>query len=170
MKTCDRTVLSLGSDPRGDIVDLDEDALPLPVGLATLTVVAGFTTLSPRTADLTVPALVGLGIFGLGLNRRRALAGFDWRAGAGALAAFLAVGAPVIASGKATFSGYVKLDDSATFLALTDRTLEHGRDLHGLAPSSYEATLAVNLAHGYPTGSLLPLGVGARLVGTVPSE
>ena len=108
-------------------------ALPLPVGLATLTVVAGFTTLSPRTADLTVPALVGLGIFGLGLNRRRALAGFDWRAGAGALAAFLAVGAPVIASGRATFSGYVKLDDSATFLALTDRTLEHGRDLHGLA-------------------------------------
>jgi len=144
-------------------------ALPLPVGLATLTVVAGFTTLSPRTADLTVPALVGLGIFGLGLNRRRALAGFDWRAGAGALAAFLAVGAPVIASGKATFSGYVKLDDSATFLALTDRTLEHGRDLHGLAPSSYEATLAVNLAHGYPTGSLLPLGVGARLVGTDPA-
>jgi hypothetical protein len=31
MKTCDRTVLSLGSDPRGDIVDLDEDAFPLPV-------------------------------------------------------------------------------------------------------------------------------------------
>jgi len=33
MKTCDRTVLSLGSDPRGDIVDLDEDAFPLPVGM-----------------------------------------------------------------------------------------------------------------------------------------
>ena len=30
-------------------------------------------------------------------------------------------------------------------------------------------TLAVNLAHGYPTGSLLPLGVGARLVGTDPA-
>jgi len=27
------TVLSLGSDPRGDIVDLDEDAFPLPVGM-----------------------------------------------------------------------------------------------------------------------------------------
>src|SRR5262245_47788808 len=51
MKTCDRTlmlsgsttthengiykatVLSLGSDPRGDIVDLDKDAFPLPVGM-----------------------------------------------------------------------------------------------------------------------------------------
>src|SRR3989442_13585642 len=27
-----QAVLSLGSDPRGDIVDLDEDARPLPVG------------------------------------------------------------------------------------------------------------------------------------------
>jgi hypothetical protein len=26
--------LSLGSDPRGDIVDLDEDAFPLPVGMS----------------------------------------------------------------------------------------------------------------------------------------
>jgi hypothetical protein len=33
MKTCDRTVLSLGSDPHGDIVYLDEDAFPLPVGM-----------------------------------------------------------------------------------------------------------------------------------------
>jgi len=27
------TVLSLGGDPCGDIVDLDEDAFPLPVGM-----------------------------------------------------------------------------------------------------------------------------------------
>jgi hypothetical protein len=27
-----QAVLSLGSDPRGDIVDLDEDAFPLPLG------------------------------------------------------------------------------------------------------------------------------------------
>jgi len=29
-----QAVLRLGSDPRGDIVDLDEDALPLPVGVS----------------------------------------------------------------------------------------------------------------------------------------
>src|SRR5256884_9329043 len=29
-----QAVLSLGSDPRGDIVDLDEDACPLPVGVS----------------------------------------------------------------------------------------------------------------------------------------
>ena len=58
----------------------------------------------------------------------------------------------------------MKLDDTATFLALTDRGLEHGRSLEGLAPSSYEATLAFNLPF-YPLGSLLPLGIGASLVG-----
>ncbi|MGH3080536.1 MAG: hypothetical protein ACRDNH_05300 [Gaiellaceae bacterium] len=67
-------------------------------------------------------------------------------------------------SGDATFAGYIKLDDTATFIALTDRAIEHGRSLEGLAPSSYEATLAFNLPF-YPLGSLLPLGYGAAIVG-----
>jgi hypothetical protein len=139
--------------------------LLLPVGLVAITVVASFTTWSGRTAELTVPLLVGLAVLGLGLGRH-ALRRIDPYAAACALVAFVAVGAPVLASGEPTFTGYVKLDDTATFLALTDRVLEHGRELDGLAPSSYEATLAVNLAQGYPTGALLPLGAGARLVGT----
>jgi hypothetical protein len=144
--------------------------LLLPVGLVVMTVVASFTASSGRTAALTVPLLVGLAVLGLGLARRRGLRGVDPYAACCALVAFVAVGAPVLASGEPTFTGYVKLDDTATFLALTDRVLEHGgRDLDGLAASSYEATLAVNLAQGYPTGALLPLGVGARLVGTDPA-
>jgi hypothetical protein len=140
----------------------------LPVGVVTMTVVASFTTWSGRTAPLTVPVLVGIAVLGLGLGIR-GLRRVDPYAALCALVAFVAVGAPVLSSGEPTFTGYVKLDDTATFLALTDRVLEHGRDLDGLAPSSYEATLAVNLAQGYPTGSLLPLGVGARLVGTDPA-
>jgi hypothetical protein len=146
-----------------------ERALVLPTGLAAVTVVAGFTTLSPRTAPWTIAVVVAVAALGIGLGRRSAPGRSDVAAGACALVAFLAVGAPVLASGEATFTGYVKLDDTATFLALTDRTLEHGRDVDGLAPSSYEATLSVNLAHGYPTGSLLPLGVAARIVGTDPA-
>jgi hypothetical protein len=140
--------------------------LLLPAGIALLTVVAGFTTQSARTASLTVPVVLGLAIAGFGMTRRPWHEWFDVHGSAAAVAAFLVGGAPVLASGKATFAGYVKLDDTATFLALTDRALEHGRDLHGLAPSSYEATLWVNLAHGYPIGSLLPFGAAARLVGT----
>jgi hypothetical protein len=142
--------------------------LLLPVGLVVMTVVASFTASSARTAQLTVPLLVGLAVLGLGLGIRGIRRVDPYAAGC-ALVAFVAVGAPVLASGEPTFTGYVKLDDTATFLALTDRVLEHGRELDGLAPSSYEATLAVNLAQGYPTGALLPLGVGARLVGSDPA-
>jgi hypothetical protein len=81
-----------------------------------------------------------------------------------ATAVFAIFAAPIVLSGDATFAGYVKLDDTATFLAITDRALEHGRSVDGLAPSSYEAALAVNLPF-YPLGSLLPLGIGAKLVG-----
>src|SRR5205823_14342514 len=37
--------------------------------------------------------------------------------------------------------------------------------LAGLQPSTYEAALDVNLAHGYPLGSFLPLGIGSKLTG-----
>jgi hypothetical protein len=164
--------LALGAVALGGALLLERAAgravpgpLLLPAGLAVTTVVASFTVWSPRTAALTIPLLVGLAVIGLGL-RLRSRRRFDSYAAACAVVAFLAVGAPVLASGEPTFAGYVKLDDTATFLALTDHTLEHGRDIGGLAPSSHEATLAGYLGEGYPTGALLPLGVGARLVDT----
>ena len=167
--------LALGAVALGSALVLERAAgrpisqpLLLPIGLVVMTVVASFATWSGRTAPLTVPLLVGLAVLGLGLGIR-GLRRVDPYAAVCALVAFVAVGAPVLASGEPTFTGYVKLDDTATFLALTDHVLEHGRDLDGLAPSSYEATLAVNLAQGYPTGALLPLGAGARLVGTDPA-
>ncbi len=78
---------------------------------------------------------------------------------------FAIYAAPVVLSGQATFTGYIKLDDSATFMALIDRAMAHGRSLAGLPPSSYEATLWFNLRTGYPLGSMLPLGAGGKLVG-----
>ena len=40
--------------------------------------------------------------------------------------------------------------------------MEHGRDLDGLAPSTYEATLAFNLGDGYPGRGLRPARASAR--------
>jgi hypothetical protein len=141
-------------------------SLLLPAGIVSITVVASFTTQWAATAPFTVSAVLALAVVGFGLTDRPPSTWLDPYASAAGAAAFLAAGAPVLASGKATFSGYVKLDDTATFLALTDRAFDHGRDLHGLAPSSYEATLWVNLAHGYPIGSLLPFGAASRIVQT----
>jgi hypothetical protein len=141
-------------------------ALIVPVGLAALVVAGQFTTLTGASAPATVPLLCLGALAGAGLSAR------SWRFGrpdpwpaAVALAVFLAFGAPVILSGSPTFAGYVKLDDTATWLALTDHVVSHGRDLSGLEPSSYRATLEVNLPGGYPIGAFIPFGAAQRLSG-----
>jgi hypothetical protein len=136
-----------------------------PLGLAALVVVAEFTTWSDPTAELTVPLVCFLAALGAGLS-------LPWRFGrpdpwpiAVGLAVFAVFAAPVVLSGHPTFAGYIKLDDTATWLALTDRVMEHGRSLSGLGPSSYYATLEFNLASGYPVGVFLPFGTAQKLVG-----
>ena len=149
------------------------DRLPpgllLPAGLMVMIVAASLATASASTARLAVPLVVALAVAGFGLA-------FPWRsrrgdpwAAASAIGVFVVYAAPVVLSGQATFAGYIKLDDTATFLAFTDRVMEHGRSLAGLAPSTYEAVLAANLPTGYPIGAFLPLGVGSHLVGTDPA-
>src|SRR5437763_5264713 len=141
-------------------------ALIAPTGMAVAIVVAGFFTLSAATAQLAAPAVVVAAVAGYAVarDRRRLTRGLASPPAAAALAVFLTYGAPVLLSGKATFAGYIKLDDTATWLAITDRAMSHARDLGGLAPSTYEATLANYLGTGYPIGSFLPWGVGHVLV------
>ncbi len=134
-------------------------------GLAALIVVAQFLTLADVTAEITTPAVLALALVGLAVGWRALTPVTGW-APVVAGAVFAVYAAPIVLSGDATFAGYIRLDDTATWMALTDRVMEHGRDLDGLAPSSYEATLAFNLADGYPVGVFLPLGVGRVLVGT----
>jgi hypothetical protein len=138
--------------------------LVLPVGFAAVVVIGLFTTLSAQTARLTLPSVLAVAALGLASSVPRALPRIDpWAVGS-AVVVFAVFAAPVVLSGEATFAGYIKLDDTATFLALADRALEHGRSLESLAPSSYEAALAHNLRF-YPLGSLLPLGMGSALTG-----
>lgn len=140
-----------------------------PAGFGVIVVVTGLATASGTTAPLATPAVLALAVAGAGLT-------YPWRgrrpepwALAAALAAFAVYAAPIVLSGDPTFGGYIKLDDTATWLAFVDRLMEHGRDLSGLAPSSYQTTLQVNLPSGYPVGAFLPLGVGSQLTGDDPA-
>ncbi len=139
-------------------------ALVPAVGLATIVLVAQALTLWDATAEAATPVVVALAAAGIGLSwgwwRRLE----PW-AVAAAVAVLAAYAAPVVLSGKATFAGYIRLDDTATWMALTDRVMDHGRSLAGLAPSTYEATLSFNLGGGYPIGVFLPLGIARDLVG-----
>jgi hypothetical protein len=137
--------------------------LLLPAGLTVVILAGQFATLTDATAELAGPLVVALALAGLLLSRSWRRLPRPW-APAAAVGVFVVFAAPVVLSGRATFAGYIKLDDTATYLAMTDRVMEHGRSLAGLAPSTYEATLATTLAIGYPTGSLMPLGIEHQLL------
>jgi hypothetical protein len=136
------------------------------VGFAAVVAVGQFTTLDDSTAGLTVPVVLAMAAAGivLALLAGRRLRPPGWLL-ASLLAAFAVYAAPIVLSGEATVAGYIKLDDTATWLAFTDQAMANGRDLSGLAPSTHEATLAVNIGEGYPIGAFIPLGVGAELLG-----
>jgi hypothetical protein len=140
-------------------------SLLLPAGFVVVSLAAQFALLSESTAELATPGVVALAAAGVGLSPQR------WRRRrykpwwiASAVGVFAVFAAPVVRSGRATFAGYIKLDDTATYLAMLDRFMEHGYAVSGLAPSTYEATLETSLVYGYPMGSLVPLGVGRALV------
>jgi hypothetical protein len=137
------------------------------VGLAAMIAVGGVITCFPDLAKFTTSALVALAVAGF-------VANWPFRGGrkvsawplVGAIGVFLVYGAPVIFSGEATFAGYVKLDDTSTWLAFTDHVLTYGHSTAGIPPSSYEATVQINLSAGYPLGSFIPLAVGHEMTGS----
>lgn len=139
--------------------------LLVPVGLMAALVAAATMTASSATAPAAVGvagagALAGLALAWPGRRVTR------WPLLA-AIGALLAYGAPVIASGQATFAGYVTLDDTATWLGLVDRLFSHGRAIDLTPPSTYGAIIDLYLhATGYPDGGFMLLGIGRGLVGT----
>jgi hypothetical protein len=138
----------------------------LPVtGLALVIVACQFVTLAKWAAEFIVPLAIVLALLGGLLGGRGLVERFDgWPVAVG-FGAFAAFAAPIVLSGEATFAGYIKLDDTATWMALTDRVMDAGRSLGGLNPSTYEATLHFNLGDGYPVGALLPFGIAGALSG-----
>ena len=112
------------------------------LGFATIVVVGEFLTLAEATAWLATPTVVVVALSGFAVAgvTRRPLRPSPYLIAA--LIAVLAVyAAPIVLSGDATIAGYIKLDDTATWLAFTDQVMASGRDLEGLAPSTHEAVL-----------------------------
>ncbi len=137
----------------------------------TVMIIAGqYLTLTDATAEFATPAIVTLAVIGFGLavlSDRRPRPPTPLLVAA--VVVFCLYAAPIVLSGAPTLAGYIRLDDTATWLAFTDRLMEHGRDLGGLSPSTYEATLAVNIGDGYPVGVFLPFGAVAQLLALDPA-
>jgi hypothetical protein len=145
-----------------------QGALVVPAGMAVVIVAGQLTTSTDATAELTVPLICAIAVAGILISKRwRAERPDAWPVIA-AIGVVAVYGLPVLLSGDPTFLGFIRLDDTATWLTLTDRVMEHGHSLAGLDPSTYEATLAFNLGDGYPVGVFIPLGIGTELTGVDP--
>ena len=137
--------------------------LVVPLGLAAAIVIAALLTAWSTSAPIAVPVVGAAAAVGLWIGSRRTRLG-RWPVLA-AVAILLAYGAPVLLSGQATFAGYIRLDDTATWLGIVDRVMGHGRSLTGLVPSTYQLNLNAYVGTGYPIGSFMLLGIGRALVG-----
>ena len=102
-------------------------ALLPAVGFAAIIAIGGVITCFSGLAHFTTSVIGGLAVAGFVTN-------WPFRNGRkiskwpliGAVLVFFVYGAPVILSGDPTFAGYVKLDDTSTWLAFTDHVLTYG--------------------------------------------
>jgi hypothetical protein len=141
-------------------------ALVVPIGLSAAIVVAGLLTAWSATAPAAITVLGAGAAVGLALGwpERGRLRGALWP-GLAALGVLIVYGAPVLLSGQATFAGYVRLDDTATWLAIADQVMSHGRALAYLPSSTYSLVLNAYVGNSYPLGGFMLLGVGHGLTG-----
>jgi hypothetical protein len=174
-----------------------DDALLLPLGLAAALVVAGTFTAFASTAPAATPIVAVGAVAGLILLASPRLLGRVPRAGGSelaskreagprrwpllgrwpllaALGAFLVYGAPVLLSGQATFTGFLKLDDTATWFNVVDIVMSHSHSLTALnatfhPPSDFTTVFMGDVGEHYPLGAFMLLGVGNQLTGIDPA-
>jgi hypothetical protein len=146
---------------------LTELSLPWSVrpalGLAMAMVLAQFGTATEATAKLTLPAILLLGLLGLVLGRRVPTRRPGGSEAVLAAAVFLLYASPFLVIGEATLAGYIKLDDTATWLGITDHVFELGRGVGDLAPSTYQQVLSDYLGGSYPIGSFVPTALMSEI-------
>jgi hypothetical protein len=135
------------------------------MGMASMIVIAQFGTATETTAKLTLPGILILAVIGLLLFRRlgapRPAAAEIWVA----VIVFFLLSLPFLVSGEATWAGYIKLDDNATWFAITQHVFEHGRALGQPAPSTNQQVLADYLGAAYPIGGFVPMAVMSKISG-----
>jgi len=148
--------------------------LTAPFGAAVLIVVGTITTLVSSMASATVWVMVvvsGAGWITWLVTRERMRRVIPWAAAVTGLTTFAAFAAPVVMSGSATWAGWVKLDDGASWLAFTDFVMSAGRAIPDPIRSTYDALIKVNFAgadwgwFGYPRGSFPLLGATSKMTG-----
>ncbi|HEY2181173.1 MAG TPA: hypothetical protein VGH09_05825 [Solirubrobacteraceae bacterium] len=142
------------------------------VGAAALIALSQLTTYIPGIAGSTPYAIAAVALAGLALGRGRVLdlaRSLRWRRALalsiGPVAYVLAI-APVLLSGRASFSSFMALSDSAVHLLGADYLVHHGQHYAHLDPrNSYGQFVADYYGTGYPSGADTLFGGSSLLLG-----
>jgi hypothetical protein len=146
-------------------------ALLPSVGVAALIALSQLSTYSSAIAPATPYLLAGFALAGFALSRARlrpllARARRAKAAVAVAPIAYLLAIAPVLLAGRASFSSFMALSDSAVHMIGADFLIHHGQDYAHLDVSnSYGRFIAEYYGTGYPSGADTLLGGSASLLG-----
>jgi hypothetical protein len=161
----------LGSEPNPIFI--------LASGFSLLIVIGAILTNFSFSARFTTPLILVLSIFSLVKNFSFIKnLGKNLFSFAVIKVAFIFAGLPVISTFKVSWPGWVQLDDTATFLAITNHIMNKGHSVPENLVSTYDRTLQVVLGgsfygtynadtntsiFSYPVGSLIPLGVTGQI-------
>jgi hypothetical protein len=135
------------------------------MGMAVAIVLAQFGTASSATARLTLPAILVLAVVGLLVGSRLPERRPTWAEISIAGGVFLLLASPFLVNGEASWGGFIKLDDTATWLALADHVFEHGRAVGNLSPSTHEQVIVDYLGGSYPIGGFVPAALMSKISG-----
>jgi hypothetical protein len=147
-------------------------ALVPVVGAAALIALSQLITYIPGVARSTPFAIAGVALAGLALGRprlRELARSLRWRhapaLAVGPFAYVLAI-APVLLSGRASFSSFMALSDSAVHMLGADYLIHHGQHYAHLdLRNSYGQFVADYYGTGYPSGADTLFGGSSLLLG-----
>jgi len=146
--------------------------ITISLGFLVITIIGSLLVSSTKIAPysaLTI-GILGFGSFLFALIMKRGFFRIDFLSGLAGLITYLAYGLPLIAYGSPSWAGWIKLDDQATFLAVTDRLMNVGRTIPDPVLSTYQRVIQTifdtHAGHfSYPVGSFMPLGVMSKVTG-----
>jgi hypothetical protein len=140
-----------------------DGVLVVPLGWAALIIVTLVLTEWSVTAPAALWVVVAGAVVGL-------LLAWPWPRPAGwpllaALGIVFVYGAPVLLTGHATFTGYIKLDDTGSFLDVIDHAMTNLHQFPAVAQSTYEQVFIGDFTPTYPLGSFMLSAIGHLLTG-----
>lgn len=152
-------------------------ALAAPMGFLLIVILGSLFTMNASTvpyAAISIEILAVLGFFATAIWFRSYFL-FDWPSGLAGICVYFLSGLPVIAYGHPSWAGWVQLDDTASWFAITNRLMTVGQTGINVINSTYErliqlifGTTTGSIApdnFSYPLGSFLPFGIMSKLTG-----